>query len=64
MGIHNGYLHEKNQYCATMITKSVIETLKDWAKEMNAFFKVINLASSIIEKTKELIYQKIGKETI
>jgi len=57
VGIHKGYLSEKNQYCATMITKSVILTLKDWAKEMTASFKVINLeptiesANRLIEKS-------------
>ena len=36
-----------------MITKSVIATLKDWAKEMKASFKVISL--NTIENANKLI---------
>ena len=38
-----------------MITKSVIATLKDWAKEMKASFKVISLAPSTMENANKLI---------
>ena len=38
-----------------MITKSVIVTLKEWAKEMKTYFKVMGLAPSTIENANKLI---------